>query len=291
MSASPRQRRIETYRTGRWLLLAPALLVVGAFFVAPMLAMLAISLRPETAAAPGAGLTLAAYTQVLGSAYHLRTFALTIGTGLLVTLCTIVLGFPLATALSRSRGLARNGLLVLIISPLLVNMVVRTYGWLLLLDKGGLLNTLLHLIGLPPLKLVYNYTGVIIGMTHVFLPFMVLSIASSLQGIDHRLYESAEILGATPVRQWTTITLPLCRPGILAGSVLVFSLTQGAFVTPLILGGTDVRLAAVLVYTDTLVLFQWARGIAVSVVLLALLLLLLVVQRRVFGSEGGGFVG
>ena len=287
MSATIQQRRTAADRAGRWLLLAPALLVVGAFFLVPMLAMLAVSLRPETAA----GLTLAAYGQVLGSAYHLRTFALTIATGLLVTLCTVILGFPLANALSRSRGLARNWLLVLIISPLLVNMVVRTYGWLLLLDKGGLLNTLLRLVGLPPLKLIYNYTGVIIGMTHVFLPFMVLSIAGSLQGIDHRLYESAEILGATPVRQWTTITLPLCRPGILAGSMLVFSLTQGAFVTPLILGGTDVRLAAVLVYTDTLVLFQWARGVAVSVVLLALLLLLLLVQRRVFGSEGGGFAG
>ena len=274
-----------------WLMLAPATLVVGLFFLLPMLYMVNGSVRAETPAGTGSSFTPAAYREVLTSTYYLHTFAATIGTGLLVTLITILLGFPLASWYSRAKGGKRVALLMLIASPLLVNMVVRTYGWLLLLDQGGLINTLLRMSGLieAPLKLVYNSTGVVIGMTHVFLPFMVLSIASSLESIDPRLYESAQLLGATPTQQFTTVTVPLSRPGILAGSVMVFSLTQGAFVTPLVLGGTAVRLATVLVYTDTLVLFKWARGTAVAMVLLMLMLVLLYIQRRVFGREGGGY--
>ena len=184
----------------------------------------------------------------------------------------------IARAPDRWRGL----LYFLVAAPLLVNTVVRTYGWLLILGRKGLLNATLVALGAidTPLALTGNSVGLLIGGTQVFLPFMILPLYTALMTIDRRLDESAQLLGAGPVRTFVTVTLPLATPGLIAGSVLVFSLMLGAFVTPLILGGTAIKYLSVAVYTDALVLFNLPRATALSLVLLVVVLAVYFLQKR-----------
>ncbi len=256
----------------------PAVALLLVLFAAPVAGMVVGSFRARDGAFPSLELYQLLATQDL----FVRVFAETIALGLAVTAICLVLGLPLAWAYVRGGAATRNVLLFAVAAPLLISMVVRVYGWTILLGPGGLLDHVFEAFGvLDPPRLMYNMTGVIIGMVHVFLPFMVLTLVSSLVRIDLRLYESAAILGAGWWRTHRTVTVPLIRPGIVAGSVLVFALTQGAFVTPLVLGGTAVKVTATLVYTDIFVLFDWPRATAMATVLLVAVLGIVVVQSRV----------
>jgi len=228
------------------------------------------------------GWTLENYRSVLFTPIYWEIYAKTLGAAALITFFCAVLGYPVAYHLTRAPEKLRPLLFFLIAAPLLVNTVVRTYGWLLVLGRKGVVNSILTHLGLidTPLALSGNYIGMIIGSTQVFLPFMILSIVTSLQGIDDRLRESAEILGASPAQRFFSVDLPLAAPGLLAGCVLVFSLMLGAFVTPLMLGGTAIRYLSVSVYTDALVVFNLPRAIALSMVLLVLIAGVYALQAR-----------
>lgn len=225
--------------------------------------------------------TLDAYRQLVEGDFFGSVFLKTLGIGLIVTALCLAIGFPLAWTYVMARPRLRSAILFAVAAPLLINMVVRVYGWTVILGPGGFVHHVLAFVGVHDQpKLMYNVTGVVIGMVHIFLPFMVLSLAPAMVRIDPQLYEATRTLGAGWWRRHRTVTVPLTLPGIRAGIVLVFTLTQGAFITPLVLGGTAVQVTATSVYTKALVLFDLPGATAVATTLLAVVLLLVAGQGR-----------
>lgn len=273
---------VSRLRQVPWLPLLPALALLAVFMLLPLAEMTQVSFRSESFGQVQPGFVLRNYTELLTRPSNLSLFINTFLSAAAVTLLCVLLGFPVAAAIARASAKWRGVLYFLVAAPLLVNTVVRTYGWLLILGRKGLVNQALLGAGVidEPLALTGNYVGLIIGGTQVFLPFMILSLTTSLMAIDRRLLEAGDILGAGPVRAFFTITLPLAVPGLIAGSVLVFSLMLGAFVTPLILGGTAIKYISVAVYTDALVLFNLPRATALSMLLMLVVLAVYFLQKR-----------
>ena len=256
-------------------LLAPGVVLLALVLVWPFIMMAGLSLMERY---PGPFVpTLAKYLEVLGDDYvhrvGLRTFLLAVT----VTGITAVLGYPVAWFLARSNSRWKHLVFLGTIFPLLVSIVVRTMGWTILLGNEGLVNALLRALGLidEPLPLMQNFWSVVLGMVHVLLPFMVLSIATVLGRIDSAFSEAAMTLGATPLRSFVTVTLPLSIQGIAAGSVIVFCLTIGAFITPLWLGRGHVTIMAIAIHEQMVTLVDWPGGAALAMLLTAATLVLL----------------
>jgi putative spermidine/putrescine transport system permease protein len=271
------------------LALAPAAAMVLLLMAVPLGDLAIISFRRESFGQILPGFTVSNYVALLTEASSLTLFAQTFAAAGAVTALTALLGFPVAAAIARAPERWRGLLYFGVAAPLLINTVVRTYGWLLILGRKGLLNTLLADAGLvdEPLALTGNMTGLVIGGTQVFLPFMVLSLVTPMLAMDRRLHESAAILGAGPVRRFRTLTLPLSMPGLIAGSVLVFSMMLGAFVTPLILGGTALKYLSVSIYTDALVLFNLPRATALALLLTVVVMAVYYLQKRLTANVEG----
>lgn len=251
---------------GIWML--PGVLVLCILFWYPLVRVVTISFLSRF---PGPGhFTVANYTSFLTDSYSLGILARTFLLGALVTAGCAVLGYPVAYYFVRSHSRYKPLLFVAIIFPELVSIVVRTLGWYTVLGDNGLLNSLL--LGLRvithPLPLLFNFGTVIIGLIHVQLPFMILSIASVLGKIDPPVEESAHVLGANQWQTFLRVTLPLSLPGLGAGSLLAFALTIGAYVTPQLLGGGHVQTLAISIYDRMLVSLNWPEAAASAVILL-----------------------
>jgi putative spermidine/putrescine transport system permease protein len=263
-------------RTGRALLLvAPAALALAVLFGYPLAHVASLSVR---SAFPGPfTYTLAHYATFVTDPYFLRGTRTTFLLAVLVTALTAVIGYPVAYYFVRSRSRHKHWIFIGVISPLLVSIVVRTIGWTIVLGNEGLVNRLLQGLGLisAPLALMNSLGSVTVGMVHVLLPFMILSIASVLGKIDPALEESAQILGANPWATFWRVTLPLSIQGVAAGSVLVFCLTIGAYITPWWLGRGKVLLFSTTVYDQVLVIIDWPFGAAAAMVLVGATLTML----------------
>lgn len=265
------------------LLLAPYTALLLGFFLAPLLFMLAISVSLESFGQLEWGFTLQHYARFFADGFYLAVLWDTLVLGGLVTAAALLLGYPLAYHLARTRSRWKPLLIVCILSPLLVGIVIRCYGWMILLADRGLINASLVEAGwiAGPLPLMYNRFGVGIALVHVFLPFMVLSLTGVLKRIDPHLLEAATTLGASPWRAFLEVTLPLSLPGILAGSLLVFSLAISSFVVPVLLGGFKVLVLPMIVYEQVLSVFDWPFGAANALVLLVLSVALIAVYIKV----------
>lgn len=265
------------------LLLVPALAVLGGIFVAPLLLLLPTSFHPYQ---PGVGIgeawTLGNYSRILGDGFYLFIIGRTLMLGLIVTFLSLLVGYPLAFFLARTRSRLRPWLIVLVVFPLLLNLVVRSFGWIVLLSRNGLVNEWLTAIGLieTPLKLIFNFTGLLIGLTHIFMPFMILILIGAIQAIPRDVEDAARTLGAPAHRVFLKVTLPLCVPGILSGSILVFMLTITALVTPRLLGGPTYQVMSTLIFDEFLKLLNWPRGAAMSFILTAIVLVLVWLSNR-----------
>jgi putative spermidine/putrescine transport system permease protein len=264
-------------------LVSPACLWLLAFFLIPLALILRLSFygfSPTSGVLPALG--LANYWKVFTDEYYLGIFVRTLRIALLVTGLTLLLGYPEAYYLTRIRGRAKALVLVAVLSPLLVSAVTRTFGWFILLAPNGLVNSAILALGLAdgPVKLIYSETGIVIGLTHVLVPFMVLSVYASLQRREPALVWAAETLGAGPVRAFLEVTLPLSLPGIVAGSVVVFTLGMSAFVTPAILGGTRVRVVAYLIYEEFLLSLNWPFGAALALLLVLITMVVVLAYNR-----------
>ena len=283
MTQAPKSRSSRRHRSFfiTFGLLAPTLVIMAAFALAPIAAMTEASFHRSEFGIIQPGFTLRNYAQILLSSLYFEIYWKTIAAAGGVVLICAVLGYPVALAITAAPPKYRPLLYFFVAASLLINTVVRTYGWLLVLGRTGVVNQVLVTLGIvdEPLRLTGNYLGLVIGSAQVFLPFMILSLAASLQQIDQRLLESAEVLGASNWRRFHTITLPLSLPGLISGAVLVFSLMLGAFVNPILLGGSAIKYLSVSVYTDALVLFNLPRAIALSMVLLAIVLFIFALQR------------
>lgn len=257
------------------LLLAPGVLLLALVLVWPFVTMASLSLMERY---PGPFVpSLAKYAELLSDDYVARVGLRTFLLGVTVTAITAVLGYPIAWFLARSRSRWKHWVFLGTIFPLLVSIVVRTMGWTILLGNEGLVNATLRFVGIigEPLPLMQSFWSVVLGMVHVLLPFMVLSIATVLGKIDNAFGEAAMTLGATPVRSFLTITLPLSVQGIAAGSVIVFCLTIGAFITPLWLGRGHVTVMAIAVHEQMVTLVDWPGGAALAMLLTVATVILL----------------
>ncbi|MGQ0567995.1 MAG: ABC transporter permease, partial [Armatimonadota bacterium] len=226
-----------------WLafLIVPTLIFLAIFFLIPYANMVYLSflVKPET----GAYLkifTLGNYGKVLRDLFYWKVLRDTFWYAILTTAITLVMGYPLAYHIARAPKRWRGWLLVLLISPLLVSIIVRSFGWMILLGRVGIINTLVKRYGGPELHLMYNAVGVVIGLVHVYLPFMALSIAGALQTISPDIERAARSLGASPWRAFWRVTWRLSLPGVFAGTLLVFVLAVSSYVIPILLGANNV---------------------------------------------------
>jgi putative spermidine/putrescine transport system permease protein len=264
-----------------YLLVAPAFAFFTVAFFIPMMLLLASSFQGADTGNSG-GITLANYVRFFGDDYYRGVLFNTIRLGLIVALVCVFLAYPLAYYIRSARGSERTYLTLLVLSPLLVSLVVRNFGWVIILGPTGLVNSALIALGLidEPIQLLFTETAVLLGLIHLWLPFMVLAILSALHNIDPDLARAARTLGASDIRAFVLITLPLSVPGILAGYLIVFSLTVATFVTPAMLGGGRVVMMAQIAYDQTLFVFNWPFAAAVSFILLGTTTTIVLVANR-----------
>lgn len=245
------------------LLLLPASLV-GLAMVCATVTMAVMSVQGE-----GSHLTIEHYVRFFQDSYLIRAGIRTFQLSLMVSAICALCGYPVAWYLVYSRSSLKYVVFIVVLSPLLVSIVVRALGWTILLGNEGVINQALQGIGLTdgPVALMRSFWSVVAGMVHIFLPFMVLSIASTLGAIDPSLREAAALLGATPSTSFRLVTLPLSLQGIAAGSVIVFCLSTGVFLTPLWLSRGHVSVLATVLKEQVVDASDWPAGATTAVIL------------------------
>jgi putative spermidine/putrescine transport system permease protein len=265
-----------------WWLSGPALLMFTALLLVPLLLTAVLSFNVyDPATGPKAGeFTLDHYAHVFTDSYYHGIFWRTFWISALVTLICIVVGAPEAYVLSRMRNPWRSVLLLVVLAPLLVSVVVRAFGWSMLLGPEGAVNSLLGLVGIGPVKMLYTEIAVIIALVHVMLPFMVIPVWTSLQKLDPGVENAALSLKASPFTTLRRIVLPQVMPGILSGSLIVFGLAASSFAIPGLLGGRRLKMVATVVYDEYLHELNWPLGAAIALTLLAANLIVMLSYNR-----------
>ena len=238
---------------------------------------------------PSGEATLDNYARMLRPVY-VRTFISTFQVAGLVTLVCVLLGYPVAYLLSQLPDRVAGILMIFVILPFWTSVLVRTYAWLVLLQRTGLINTWLTDAGIitEPLPLVHNLLGTVIGMVHVMLPFLILPLYASMKAIDPVYMRAAANCGASPSQAFRQVFLPMSLPGLAAGVGLVFVLCLGFFVTPALLGGGRVAMWAMQIANNISVYGNWGAASALGVVLLVVTAIILFVFKRLFKVEIGG---
>ncbi len=263
------------------LFVSPAMLAAGAL-VAAMAAILQFAFR---AFVPGSmepgGFTLANFTAMLRPLYA-DVFLQTVSICLMTALATLIVAYPLAYAIVRSRSIAlKSFLLVTALTPMFLGEVVRTYSWIIVLGNSGFINSILlglHIVD-RPVQMMFTTFGVVVALVHVTLPVMVIMLAAALSHVDLDYEKAATSLGAGPVRTFLTVTLPLSMPGIVAGVTTAFAWTFSAFATPQMIGGGRVPMVSTLIYQLGFSSFNFPFAAALSVTALALTVAVLALAR------------
>lgn len=255
------------------LMLVPSTLFVVVFFVIPLGVMFAGSITDRTAG----GLTIGHYVEILGDEYYWEIILRTVRVGAMSTALALLIGYPAALYLYFSQSRWRRVLLFIVVSPLFVSVIVRTYGWIVLLSPNGVLRAILPW----DVRLLHTEAAIVLGLTHIYIPFMVLALNAALTKVDRRLISAAASLGASNLGIFRDVLFPLSIPGILAGCTVVFSISMTAFSIPVLLGGAARKTMPYLIYQQNLLLGNWDVGSALAFVLLAITLLIVVVLTRV----------
>lgn len=265
-------------RLGLGLLSMPALMVVAFVLLVPLAWLAWLS------AFDGSGaLSTENYVRLLRPAY-VGSFITTFEIAGMVTLICVLLGYPVAYLLSQLPQRAAQVLLLFVVLPFWTSVLVRTYAWLVLLQRQGLINTWLIKLGIvsEPLALVHNMLGTVIGMVHVMLPFLILPLYASMKAIDPMLVRAAATCGASPAQAFRQVFLPQSAPGLAAGTGLIFVLCLGFFLTPALLGGGKVSMWAMLIANNVSMYGNWGAASALGVVLLVVTGVILWGLRAVF---------
>jgi putative spermidine/putrescine transport system permease protein len=272
------QRNLLPY----WLA-TPGMLMTLAFVALPLVLTLSLSLYPFI---PGGGvgeqLTGANYAEIFRDDYFHAIFARTFGMAILVTGLCIAIGVPEAYVLTRLSERWRAVSVVIVLGPLLISVVIRTLGWAILLGNEGVINNLLLASGLvsEPVKMMFTFTGVVIAMVHVLVPFMVLAVWTSLQKLDPATEQAAQSLGAGLPTVLRRIVFPQVIPGVLSGGLIVFALAASAFATPAIIGGRRLKVVPTTIYDEFLANLNWPLGAALAVVLVLIVLTVSMLVNR-----------
>lgn len=260
------------------LLAAPALLFLLALFVYPLLGIVGRSFFKD-------GYTLAFYRQALGEPVYLTVIALTFRTAALTTLVCLALGYPLAYVLVSLPPRVSRLLLVIVVLPFFTSVIVRTYAWMVILGRTGLINEALLGLGLMehPLRLLYHQGGMLVGMSYVLLPYMVLTTYSVMRGVDPALIRAAYGLGAGRWEAFRRVFFPLSLPGVAGGTLLVFILSLGFFITPRLLGSPSDVMIAMLIEHEIEFTLNWSFASALAVLLLVITLVGFALYNRCVG--------
>ncbi|MBE9605495.1 ABC transporter permease [Acetobacteraceae bacterium H6797] len=278
MPADPIARPRRPGMDAGWLLLPAALLLLFGLFL-PLANLLALSLNaPEPGViSPSTDFTFRNYLRFFSTGFYAATLWKTLWMSALTTAITAVLGMILALSIWRAPARWRSLLVLIVLAPLLVSIVARTYGWMIVLGDKGALNTLLLGLGLidQPLSMMYTPGAVLVGLVHVFLPFMVLALLGALDRIEAALPEAALTLGAGRFATFRHVILPLAVPGLSGGCAIVFSLAMSSYVTPALMGGSRAGVLTTFIYQQFSVTLNWQFGAALVGILLAVTLLVL----------------
>lgn len=261
-------------------LIAPLILLLGWVYFLPILRLLAQSVTVPA-------LTFEHYARLFDEPLYWQTFYRTIWIAALCTLFGLFLGYPVAMLMARHRGRVALIATTCVLVPLWTSVLVRSYAWIMLLERNGIINTWLVSGGLikQPLRMLYTEGAVLLAMTHVLLPFMVLPIAAALRALPPELPKAAMNLGAGRLRTFWSVTLPLSLPGVFAGCLMVFVLALGFYITPALLGGPRTLMIATLISQQAIDLLNWPFAGAISFVLLALSLGMTLAFKRLLNIE------
>jgi len=265
-----------------WSMTGPALALFAVMLFVPLALSVILSFNVFDAdKGPIAGtFTFVHYLHVVQDPYYYEIFWRTLRVSALVTLVCILIGAPEAYILSRMRKPWRSIFLLVILAPLLISVVVRAFGWSMLLGPEGLINAVFKAIGIGSVKLLYNETAVVIALVHVMLPFMVIPVWTSLQKLDPWVENAALSLSASHFTTLRRVVLPQVMPGILSGSLIVFGLSASSFAIPGLLGGRRVKMVATLIYDEYLNELNWPLGAAIALILLAANLIIMLGWNR-----------
>ena len=259
----------------KWYIIIP-LIFLGAFFLIPLVRVFISSFIVDGKA------SLYDYIKFLGDPFYLKVLGVSLGLGLASTVFCLLMGYPIAYHIARSKGPARSIATAAVMLPLWVSIIIRMFGWEALLTKDGLVNTALqylHLIS-QPITFIGNYSGVLIGLIHCGLPFMIMTLISPIENVDHNLEDASYVFGGGFMKTFVKVTLPLTVPGITSGSLLVFALNTAAFVVPMMLGSGKIIVMTTLMRQQALFVFDWAFTAAIAVILFAASIILVVLSRK-----------
>lgn len=264
-------KQISKIQNLKWLLILIPLVYTVLLLYYSIFSVLKLSIYGEN------GFTLQYVREVLTDPVYIKVLWITIKTAAIVTFTTLLIAYPLAYLAAVGSGKWKGSILGIVMVSFWISLLVRTFTWLVILRDHGVINEFLMWLGVidEPIQLVYNFTGVVIGMTHILLPYMVLSLFSVMDGIDRNVIQAAHGLGAKPMRAFAQIFFPLSLPGVFSGSLIVFVLSLGYFVTPMLIGGPDNIMISELIQQNIQINLNWERASALSILLLTTTLLLL----------------
>ncbi|WLE00208.1 ABC transporter permease [Agrobacterium leguminum] len=282
-TVSPKAKVRMPFRPGNFTATLPALVLLVLFFVVPVLILLSRSVTEPV-------LGLGNYAALLGSSTYLKIFFNTFAVSALVTVVSLAIGFPVAWALAIMPARLASIVFAILLLSMWTNLLARTYAWMVLLQRTGVVNKTLMGLGIidQPLALVNNLTGVTIGMTYIMLPFIIIPLYGVIRKIDPAILQAAALCGATRFQALTRILIPLAAPGMISGALMVFVMSLGYFVTPALLGGTANMMLAELIAQFVQSLVNWGMGGAAALVLLVVTLTLYAIQLKFFGAAGVG---
>jgi putative spermidine/putrescine transport system permease protein len=284
LAAIPERASISAPRLklrGRWPAIGPALPALAFLFLFLVVPLSSLLLRSVTDPVPGLG----NYAKLLADATYGRVLFNTFTVAGVVTVVTLLIGYPVAWLLTVLPGRVARWFFAIILLSMWTNLLARTYGWMVLLQRTGVINRMLMDLGLisEPLPLINNLAGVTIGMTYIMLPYVILPLHATLSAIDPAIMQAAAIAGARPRQIFLRVLLPLSLPGIGAGGLMVFVMALGYYVTPALLGGTANMMLAELIAQQVQSLLNWGLGSAAAFILLTVTLLLYAVYVRAIG--------
>lgn len=264
------------------MLLGPALLVNLAVFLLPVGNLALLSFREANAGGTLLeGITLATWAKLLSDIFYAELVRDSVLIALAITGLTLLCSYPIALFIHRMPDRWKNVMIVACVSPLLVSAVVRTYGWMVILGDGGIIAGTLRALGMAkPPRMVFNTTGVVVGLTEILMPYMILALIAGFGRLNASLEEAAASLGAKPFTVFRRVVVPLTLPGIMLGCLLAFVLAVSSFITPKLLGGGRVFLLATEIYDQAIVTLNWPVAAALSLVVLVIFGIALMLYGR-----------
>lgn len=255
----------------------PCVIVLMVAFIIPMVYTFINALMTDN---------LTYYVKFFTDPFYLKIFKNTVVLSLKTTLLTLILGYPAAYFIARTKSKIKGVLIVATIFPFLVSAVIRAYGWMVILGSSGLLNQFLLNIGLieEPLEIMYTETSVMIGMAQLLLPYMILAITGVIQSIDRNVENAARSLGANPIQTFFKVTLPLSSPGVVSGCILVFTMGMTSYITPQLLGGAQYLTMTTLIYNQIKTTYNLEFANAICYILVFAILIFQIVSNSFSNS-------